>query len=435
MRRFSILLPIIFTLALHLKCQTTPNKVNMNKNVGLNIEKDIIKAKLYTTLSPYFTISNSDLSKGQSVSMIIDLGYDRVLVPDKSRGGTYGIDCTGEQNCASRGAQYDCPAYNQVVPQCFDASTFFRFNQFSLKDKNVVPLQFQLVQSTAGWSDSLGRSGVLGLSPKSPIWPFINSAYNKPNNQDYIDFSVHYKVKDQNNIYDFSKLDITDSELVANGRYTTTETTFVDADLTKYPTQWVFPKINAKFAESDSRKDIPACIDNQIHEFFLVPDADYDKLTQAIFTKLCKNAQGCKRSASNSADVDNIVISFSSDSSKDITLKPKEFIVFDSNDNANLGFGKLSASTACSGVTGGIVLGRLFFIRSELTIRAYTESKFQLGITYINLPAPSFYYVLLVVLISLVLAIVVAIFLVRACKNKAGHGVNEHLKDEASADE
>ena len=392
-------------------------QVDMNKNIGLEISKVRINTKLFATIEPVFTILSSDLSKGQTQAVILDLGYDRVLVPDKSRGGNFGIDCSTDNSCKAVGNPYNCPPYSGVVPQCFDATTFFRFNQMSLKDKNVNMLDFQLIQSSSGWSDVFGNNGILGLSPKSSFWSFVNVAYNKPKNQDYLDFSLHYKVKDSHNTLDLDKLDIKDSQFIANGRYTTTDQSFVEADLEAYPSQWVIPKVSARFSKTDdSRKDVPACIDNTVHQFFLVPDADYDGLTQGINNQLCKKKEGCKRGDSNAADVDNIVVSFPSDSKPlDISLTAKDFIFYDSNDNAIIGIGKLSDSTACAGLPKSIALARLFFVHAELTIRSKSATSFQIGISKINLPTTAFYVVILVVLVSLVLAIFLAIFLVRCC--------------------
>jgi hypothetical protein len=396
-------------------------QVDMNKNVGLELSKVNVKTKLFATIEPVFTILSSDLSKGQTQAVVLDLGYDRVLVPDRSRGGGFGIDCTADKSCSAVGTQYNCAQYNGVTPQCVDATSFFRFNEMSLKDKNVNLLSFQLIQSSSGWSDVIGTNGVLGLSPKSSFWPFVNVAYNKPKNQDYLDFSLHYKVKDSHYTFDFQKLDIKDSQFIANGRYTSTDTAFADADLKTYPAQWVIPKVTAKFSKTDDgRKDVPACIDNTVHQFFLVPDADYEGLTQGINTQLCKKKDGCKRGESNAANVDNIVVTFASDSkAQDITLTARDFIFYDSNDNAIIGIGKQSDSTACAAVPNGIVLARLFFTQAELTLRSKSATSFRIGISKINLPTTAFYVVILVVLVSLILAILLAIFLVRSCRKNS----------------
>lgn len=413
----------------------TLGQVDMNKNVALEISKAHVKTKLFATVEPVFTILSSDLSKGQTQAMILDLGYDRVLVPDKSRGGSFGIACTADNNCQKVGGQYDCPAYSGVTPQCVDATSFFRFNQMSLKDKNVNLLSFQLTQSTSGWSDILGSNGVFGLSPKSSFWSFVNTAYNKPKNQDYLDFSLHYEVKDPHDTFNLDKLDFKDSQLIANGRYSTTDQVFVDADLTVYPSQWVFPKVTARFSKTDmDRKDVPACIDNTVHQFFLVPDADYDGITQGIYNQLCKKKEGCKRADSNAANVDNIVVTFASDSkTQDITLTARDFIFYDSNDNAIIGISKLSDSTACGGLAKGIGLARLFFVHAELTIRTKSSTSFQIGISKINLPTAAFYVIILVVLVSLILSVLLAIFLVRSCRKQSEN--IEERKERISSDE
>jgi len=345
--------------------------------------------------------------------MIIDTGYSGIIVPSVT--GGFGIACTSQTNCNAGGKSSTCQYAGQSV-QCTPGQVDFNFFETHSPDQGLHMFNFQLFTGVQSWTDNLGQSGILGLSPSSLFWSDLISNYS-PGNKQYMDISILYKIKSEENAMDLQKVDMGGSVLTLNGRTSSQPQVFTLQSAASQNLGWTFSKVNVGFWANDGgySKAQTVCIDNTANYYLMLSPTLYPTVTSRILSDLCRGeGQTCSRDSANVANVDNIRLQFVETSGRTvlITLKPTDFVLYGSDDNSILAIGQ-SQPGACGGAD--ITLGRLFFTKAELTMRTTAKAPQQLyfGIAALDPPKGNARYVLTVLGGTLVLAIIITGVLVK----------------------
>ena len=344
-------------------------KIPLQENNKLSFSQVYTKKENLVLMNDLvLTVNAGDTSKGQHQTMIADLGFSQVYVPDSTT-GTFGINCD-DQNLCTKSAQTEQCQYSLDTP-CVSASTILRFNQVKMPDQPVPALPFKLFTGKDDWVSNYDKNGVLGMSPKSSFWTYLLSSYNTQVDKDYIDVSLNYAIKDKSDTYNLNKVVFKNSQMTIGGRQSKNDLDLVK--LTQVGDSWVIPSVTLSFWRGDKRT-VDLCVDNTINSFFMLSANYLSEVTKNINNQLCNKDDGCDRKKSAILNVDNISAAYMN---TNVTLASREFVEFIDADKAAIGITAIAASRPCSAYSYAV--GRLFFTKAELTIRVSDGPSFQLG--------------------------------------------------------
>jgi hypothetical protein len=421
MKRICLLILVLSAVS----CQTT-QQWTLAKNMATDLlGVNLPNGQFVTTISPSITVNATMNTNGQNTPLVHDLTFENIYVPNTAT-STYGITCNSTVVCTP-GAAAVC-SYNGVTPTCVSAQSVLRFAPEAYNSTMTYPqLTFSLFDGTTAWATANGQNGVFGLSPASPFWPYLNLAFKPEPGQTYIETSTNYKLVDANNQFDLTKIAITDSHFIVNGRYGINEPVIKAFNNTAYP-YWVYDGANISFwSDDDGRSNVSMCVDNTQNNFFFV--SDYAGIVGHVVKQLCGGASSdtvCTKNNSNVANVDNLKITLDDGSNKfSLNLGAKEFISFDANGNAIIGIGKLSNSLKCATTTAPYGVGRLFLTRAEFIVRLNPNGSFSIGFNEISYPNDMIFLIILIVLGCLILAIILSIIFINSCKRKPEEGATD----------
>lgn len=384
--------------------------LKVENNLALKLEAVRAGGDFYTSANPVFSVDPQDSTKGQLAKTIVDLSFDDIYVA--SGDGTKGtIKCTDTYKC-TEGDVKDCEYKGNKVT-CNTANTLLRFKTGDTQKTEGVPtLDFKLVTPDNTWTSKFNNNGVLGLSPKSPFWSYLEKAY-EPNTN----FDVSYKLdlKSDDDMYSMTAIDLdSSSQLTLNGRLENTDMVFSDFD-NKY-SAWVWKSAKLSLTSGKPIVGKSICIDNSVNAFFLANDSDYNKLKETIQSQLCglekDSKESCLKDDSSFASVDDMAITFQSNNKKTLTVEMGafDFIHYDEQKKAHFGIQHINNSKLCSGQPGiEFAVGRLFFLKAELTVRSLGQGKFQLGMATIRRPQTAILPILMVTVGALLIFSICAI--------------------------
>jgi hypothetical protein len=372
-------------------------KIKVDKNLALKLEGVRAGGDFYTAASTVFTVDNQNNTKGQIAKTIVDLSFDDIYVP--SGDGTKGsIVCKDTYKC-TEGEAKSCE-YMGIKVSCNAANSLLRFKQGDAQSVNDVPtLDFKLLTPDTIWTSKFGNNGVLGLSPKSPFWAYLDKAYEPATN---FDLSYKLDLKSDQDMYSLTRIELDDAaQLTMNGRLEDTEMAFSDFDA-KYGA-WVWKSAKVSLTSGKPNTSMPICIDNSVNTFFMANDVDYKNLKETVLKQLCSIEDGkeyCLKADSEFSNVDDMAIIFEGNNKKSVSVDMGafDFIHYDEQNRAQFGIQPLNASKLCNGQQGiDFAVGRLFFLKAELTIRSLGQGKFQLGVATVRRPQMMILVILLVI--------------------------------------
>lgn len=428
-----LLLPSIFTVCLLTVSEVrgqAVQQVDLDKNIG-------IAQTLFTSSQNIpafsgilgFTVDPNNEYKGQPNPMMVDLNFNDVLVPLQSQSTSpYGVNCEVSLGCTMDSQSKTC-SYNQTDLKCLQGATFMRFDNMTLKTVEVASLQLKMFTMNTGWGYQ--NAGVLGLSPAGPFWNFVSAAYKMPS-EGHVDVSLFYVMRDPTQWNSISSNKMDGSVLTVNGRYTTTTTDQVFADL-KSPSGggvspvWHYPESDVSFTKQLSVTNTDICIDNSVHAYILLTQnsastsANYPAVVASILNSLCGSQVQCLENNSKLSNVAPIEVTLydQADQSKQIkvSIAPKDFIFFDASGVAQLAIMAMEGTNSqCQSTTNyPIGLGRLFLSRAELTLRMQSPTSFRVGFSLARIPSAAIYWIIFGVLAGLILFIILSIIIVRKC--------------------
>jgi hypothetical protein len=429
---------VLLTITHLVYSQAAATLTQLSQNIELSLSKVLSTSgtqSMSLSSSVLFGIVDAQNNQGQSQSMIVDLNFNQIYVPDGTT-SKFGITCDPNMQCSSVGQQTALPSYGGLTPQGKSASTFFRFDG-STSANSTMPtsLDFSLASLNSDWTAQFLQNGLLGMGPTSPLWPFLKSTYSF--GQDHLDITFHLQVKDSTVIYDLNKVELsTSSKLIVNDQ-STSDSTFTPSMVYTPGQPWSLMNSTIRFSKSFTSPSTSVCIDNSAQAFFMVSSKYYSQIVQNIYQQLCGNTTGCQKSNTRVADLDNIILTVPSENGGSpyvLTLLGKEFVDFDSQDNTLIGISPLESSQSCSipGIDFG--LGRLLLTQIDVTLRMMSEkpNTFKIGVRDAsNNASQEWKQVLIVSAVSFGLSSLVTLFLIKKFLKPAGESsVEETLTDD-----
>lgn len=381
-------------------------RLDLDKDIELEITGEVVQNSLLTYLSPFFGKSTGT-DPTQRAPLIVDLTFDKVMVANKE-GSDYGITCSPESLCEISGEKTFCKYQNISIYDCQQGSVLTRYRDSKVNDNNLPQLTTFFYNSTLSWDSKFGNRGVFGLSPSSPVWNYFETAYNKQPGQDSIETSLSYRVKDPKNSIDQTRTQLYDSFFTVNGRTGINDPVVKRFDASKF-TQWVYEGATVVYSRNNT-KTTNICVDNTQNAYFLSTDAA--NITRSIFTKLCGNPSGCTRSNSDFSKVENLQIKFEASDSKKFTMdvKPEEYLNYDADDSVLIAIQDLSSSS-CSNAGPKVTeaVGRLMLTKVEFVVRINGKDNFDIGFNEITYPKDTLFLIILIALGVVILLIIVGI--------------------------
>lgn len=413
---------IILVLALlwTCRCQQLGNKVKLDKNIVTVLNKIEKSNGVIFSLPVSVGVDESENEKGVYQELVVDLGFNDVYIPD-GKNGPFGMECLEKNGCFVQDSSKDCPygrPKDSSAVSCSPANAFLRFSNSTLKDKNVVKLPFKLIKGDDKYIEKYSKHGVLGLSPKSPFWNYLLTAFDKSNGQDYFDISFYYNIENQKYAYNISESDYSSSHAVINGRYTTTDSAVIKVDDGPLSVKdyWQVNGVTVKLLDRPEQvKDL--CIDNSTLNAYLFTK-DYQAVQKSISQKLCGKDSGCVKSNSKVRNLDNSLFTFTGSDNIKVTIQVSgsDLIGWASDDSVIIGIKDISDSPACS--LSDIALGPLFFTLAELSIRVRDGPKFEVGLSKNNSPDAWIYLICFIILIAMLVFVGLSTALARSLLRK-----------------
>ena len=411
--------------------------IEMDKDIqlpisGLSLDKN---SAMHSTVMPIFGRDQNQMNSGQNIPVILDLTSNSILVADNTvgTGGSYGINCQQSNACFSNAATSTTCSYDGVKTEaCEDpCKVLMRFNQVLVSGQTMgsyPTLTFSMYTSNPLWETAFGNNGVLGLSPTSAFWTYLNNGFNKQQGQEFIDVSTSYGVSDSTSVLTNSNSLISNSFLTINGRVGINDPIIRNFN-NAYSNLWVFEGTTTSFSRNDVRPNANLCVDNTRRSYFMVPDAASVK--SALFEKMCGNKTGCAKVNSNMEALDNFKVTLTSSDGKsiDINIKPQEYVNFDSNSNAVIGIEDFTNSECAQAYplnssNTNLGVGLLFLTKVEFIVRltgidSTTQlPSFQVGFNETTYPNDTIFLTILIALGAIILAIIVGIIFANSCKKK-----------------
>lgn len=418
-RRPSLLLLVFVAI---FQVSVRGQKIDLDKDIELEVSAEVVNSKLVSYLNPFLGRSTSSSSSSQRTSLIVDLTYDRVMIANK-KGSSYGIDCTSDLYCEISGYKDVCTYQEVPVYDCQQGSVLVKFKEAKVIDPNIAQMTTFFYNSSVFWENRLGKYGVFGLSPNSPIWTYFEAAYNKQPGQEYIETSLSYGVKDVKNAIDPSRVELSDSYLTVNGRAGINDPVVQTFSRIKYPTLWVYDGATIAYSSKNTKKNVSVCVDNTQQAYFLSNNAS--EITKSILMKLCGRNDSCNRSESNLNNLEVMSIAFSGLNDKKFTMsiKPEEYVNFDGQDKAIIGIQDLSSSKCSEAIGVSNAIGRLMLTKIEFVVRVIKSQtnesiSLQMGFNEISYPKDTVFLIILIVLGVIILLIIAGIMIASSLAKK-----------------
>ena len=392
----------------------------LGSDIGLSLSK-VLSSSGPQTMSlsaPFlFGINNAQNNQGQSQSMIVDLSFNQIFVPDATR-SSFGFTCSQAMQCESVGQQAALPSYGGLTPQGTQASTFLRFTSNTVAGATMpTSLNFYLATLNSDWTSKFQQNGVFGLGSASPVWSFLKSSYSFPNG--YLDVSFHLEVKDSSEIYELDKVAYSSSSKLTITDSGDSDSVFGAKQTYQAGAAWALAGSTIRFSKSFTTAKSQICVDSSSQSFFLISAKYYSQVIQTVNQQLCGSSTGCTKSNTRVADIDNIVLTVpgaDGTSSYTLTLLGKDFVNFDSDENTVVGISQLEQSQVCAGQQFDFGVGRLLLNKVQVTIRMLSskQNEFQIGVAdSSNAGKKEWEQVLIMSAGSLVLSSLVTLYLVK----------------------
>ena len=406
----------LVALGLILKVVST-QKIELDKNIELNIEGFLMKNKTHSVLPPFFGKDQADSVSGQKTDLIADLTYDHLLLP-RSNGSSYGVRCEPELLCDITGLKEVCKYGPVSVYDCQSGSTLLRYKDGKAVDANVQQIEAYFYNSTQFWESQLGKHGIFGMSPSSPIWNYFATAFNMQQGQEAIETSLCYRVKDYMSSVEDSLVQLTDSFFTVNGRYGINEPVLQRFKKNTY-SQWVYEGATLTYNRNAIRNEVNICVDNTQNVYFFSKDAV--DLKRQILKNLCDNETQCHKSQSNMKKIDPLIFQIGKSGTKafSMSIKPEEFINFDASERAIIAIGDIADSKckdAGDKVDNGI--GRLMLTKIELIVRIVGPDSFDIGFNEITYPKDTIFLIILIVLGVIIVLVILGIIIASIMSQK-----------------
>lgn len=392
------------------KSEDVGQKVKLDKNLVEPLAKLEMQGGVGFSAGVEVGIQEQHLNKGLHQDMIVDIGYSDVLIPN-GQTGTFGIACEAKDSCFV-GLHSGTCSYgfkDKATFPCIDAKAFLRFSNSSLDNKKVVPLGFNLFQGDDNFSKKYSAKGVLGLSPSSPFWNFLISAFEKIDGEDYIAVSLYYNIEKKGLSYDISKVDYSTSHLVVNGRYTTTEQ--VAMKVVNNQTYWQIPNVTYSLLNQKEEKR-SVCVDNSSSQVVFF-SKQYEDLIKQVSQKLCGKDSGCKKDESETDKINLSYFKFKGDDGSELRIEidGSDLVGWSSDDTAIIGIGDIKQSSACENEE--IAFGNLFYTKIELSLRVKDGPQFEIGVSKNNSPTVWIYFICFGILVADLILVVLGTLAMR----------------------
>merc|ERR1711874_923817 len=153
-------------------------------------------------------------------------------------------------------------------------------------------------------------------------------------------------------------------------------------------------------------------------------DADVTALTN-YFNSVCPNgdASACAEDSATKSNVKKVQLGFSNTTvtadnvkSYHVTMDPSDFLYFNENTFSSLVGQKVTPADWGCDASANMIVGRAFLSRNEAVMNITQTGK---GLTFIsNEGTSSIFLIILIILGCIILAICIAIILLKVCKRK-----------------
>lgn len=387
----------------------------------------------FETLSLVFGGNQSNWQTNtQPMSMILDLSSAAILLPNSliHSQQSWGWKCSAQDLCSVDKSSAAACRYNQTSGKCNNASSLMRFSaQDQPKNKDKPPLlNFSLINDTDEWT--LGRNGVLGLSPQSPFWNYLTAAYESRQEIDFVQVSISYQISDETKAYDLKHTMLVNSYLTINSNNAINKA--IVKPLPENSAHWVLPEVEILRWDQQEPVVEEACVANILSKYLYFDNFNTD-MHERIMGQLCPNKTApCDKSHADFGLVDNIYVTIRQTGNDESTVRaildPLEFVNFDPQGRPVFMIGdtaEIPATTCPQNTT--LAFGRLFFSKVGLVIRARPAQKFEIGL--FKLPNESHIFLVMICLLFMqLLLVMLSLLVLKTCKRNEREYIEEQYK-------
>lgn len=387
----------------------------------------------FETLPLVFGGNHTDWrSDYQLMSMILDLSSAVILLPNSRINSqqTWGLKCAAHELCSVDKNRTASCRYNQTNGKCNPARSIMRFSaEDEPEDKENPPtLNFSLINDTDEWT--LGRNGVLGLSPLSPFWSFLTAAYESRQEIDFVQVSISYEIADKMQAFDLKHMMLMNSFFTVNSNNAINKA--IVKPLPENSSFWLLPEVEILRWDQQVPVFHEACVSNTLNKYLYFDDFNSD-MRHRILDQLCPNKTApCDKSHADFGLVDNIYVTVRQTGNDElfvrIILDPLEFVNFDSQGRPVFMIGDTAdiSSSICPQNTT-LAMGRLFFSEAGLVIRARSSGRYEIGLY--RLPTESHIFLVMTCLLFMqLLVIMLSLLVLKTCKRNDREYIEEQYK-------
>lgn len=400
----------------------------------LEAEKHEIELKFFKTgkgaeetnkeyLEALFGTKSGDKSDGVNLPFILDTNSDQIAIADGTNG--FGQKCDPTIGCELLTTKKPI-TYKKFTTEGTEARALLRFAKEQIDDKKqYTPLNFLSFDGNApGWE--FEKKNLLGLGLKSPLWGYLHKTLEPVPNQEYREISLSYFSKNVDKQFYPEESDFSGSRLIVNDHAGVNEPVMEEV---KTSSNWLFENAYFKFWKGAEEKKLKVCVSSSENFQIALKPELYQEVIKHMNKDLCGEEKDCIKEKSTLDRIDPVKIKFqvNDNTPAKIELRPVDFLYYEQKtegqeegqQKAAYAIRQLDASVCDNWTQADVAVGRLFLTKAEIVIRIMNDGKLQLGFNETVENNDKIFLIILIILGCLILAILVAILILKICKRRA----------------
>jgi len=423
-----------------------------------------------------FGTNGAESGEGEPVKLHVTTSLTKVALASgtlASPADGWGLNCTDTNHCVPGGTAFSAgqcdttlvgfnvydklnqataywtkDAQGATTNECRPATTFIRWTNSTL-DKpedyqtNLPVTLFQTAPSTGV------KSGLLGIAPNSDFIKYIQSKTDALSDQTFVEFGLSMTPNSgAAKLVDTTDVDAwKQNQFVIKGKRNGGDIPFMSTnasplDTDGKPTSWTIGKANFTLAENETSTYTPkenqlVCVSSEFPWMMGFANAADSTALLAYFNKVCPNSDGtnCAEENATKDAIKSVTLGLSNQDltgtltddlkTYKLTIDTNDILWFNKPDSGNptmtpiIGQPIASANMVNYGcpTTANIIVGKPFLSKYEAVMHVGSTT-YELGFIA-NEGTSSIFLIILIILGCIILAICIAIILLKVCKRKS----------------
>lgn len=442
--------------------QAVVGKLKLTDEVDytFNYKQTIDKKTGYDYAFFLFGNKNAKADEGMQVMLHVSTALDGIAVPDMALDSNF--NCTKPNGCITSGAAVACPAaltnlklsyydmdtntildtdfLSSTAQTCKTATTFMRWTNSTLEATETFDTNMNVNIFQVNNTNLAGAVGLLGLSPNSQFFSYISDKTEWNKNDDSMQFGLSYSPNSgASKLMDTPKEDIwKQNQFIIKGKRNGGDISFY-SDLVSGAKTWTVG--NAELLIDDTKSgytadtNVQLCLSSNYPYMVGMTDATKSKMVLDYYNKVCgTNAtDACPEKDAKKDQVKKARINLANkpDSTDDgykhysLTIETEDILFWNKDQFKPIVGQPITAeqlvALGCES-TASIVVGRPFLSKYEaiMQINNKKDATSLHALAFVaNEGTSSIFLIILIILGCIILAICIAIILLKVCKRKS----------------